>query len=59
FQRHIQLRIASHAIRVAATRLGAAEVVQQDIQDAMENVWTLLPGGHGPMIVYSDEEDGR
>ncbi|KAG8772887.1 hypothetical protein FRC12_002844 [Ceratobasidium sp. 428] len=51
FQRQIQSRIADHAIRVATTRLGAAEVVQQDIEDAMENVWTLLPKGHGPMIV--------
>ncbi|KAG8773044.1 hypothetical protein FRC12_002760 [Ceratobasidium sp. 428] len=59
FQKQIQSRIADHAIRVAATRLGAAEVVQQDIQSAIENVWTLLPRGHGPMVADSDNEGGN
>ncbi|KAG9098083.1 hypothetical protein FRC07_010693, partial [Ceratobasidium sp. 392] len=49
FQRQIQSRIATHAIRVATTRLGAAALVQQGIEDAMASVWASLPEGFGPM----------
>ncbi|KAG8704527.1 hypothetical protein FRC09_003479 [Ceratobasidium sp. 395] len=56
FQRQIQLRIADHGTRVASAGLGAAEVVQQDIQDAMESVWTLLPEGYGSVMTDGDSD---
>ncbi|KAG8707720.1 hypothetical protein FRC08_000327 [Ceratobasidium sp. 394] len=50
YQRRIQLRIAAHADRVASTKLGAAEFVRQDIEDAMASVWASLPEGYEPRL---------
>ncbi|QRV81959.1 hypothetical protein RhiJN_09974 [Ceratobasidium sp. AG-Ba] len=48
FQQKIQSRIRSHANRVAVAKLGAADLVYQDIESAMTGVWMALPPGHGP-----------
>ncbi|KAG9078006.1 hypothetical protein FRC06_008594 [Ceratobasidium sp. 370] len=57
YQRRIQSRIAVHANRVASTQLGAAELVRQDIEDAMASVWASLPEGHGPRIGDDDDDN--
>ncbi|KAG8747747.1 hypothetical protein FRC10_011876 [Ceratobasidium sp. 414] len=59
YQQRIQSRIAAHADRVASTQLGAAELVRQDIEDAMASVWASLPEGHGSRIGNDDEGDDQ
>ncbi|KAG9081926.1 hypothetical protein FRC06_005323 [Ceratobasidium sp. 370] len=59
YQQRIQSRITAHANRVASTQLGAAELVRQDIEDAMASVWVLLPEGYGPRIGDDDDDDSE
>lgn len=47
FQEHIRQRIHKHAQRVESFQLGAASLVQTDIERAMDSVWRLLPSGFG------------
>jgi hypothetical protein len=42
FQKRIQSRITAHADRVATTQLGSADLVRQDIENAMADVWVLV-----------------
>ncbi|KAG8747748.1 hypothetical protein FRC10_011877 [Ceratobasidium sp. 414] len=59
YQQRIQSRIAAHADRVASTQLGAAELVRQDVEDAMASVWASLPEGYGPRIWDDDDNDNE
>ncbi|KAG8682089.1 hypothetical protein FRC08_015199 [Ceratobasidium sp. 394] len=59
YQQRIQSRIAAHADRVASAQLGAAELVRQDIENAMALVWALLPEGYGPKMRDDDEGDSQ
>ncbi|KAG8679238.1 hypothetical protein FRC08_017109 [Ceratobasidium sp. 394] len=59
YQQRIQSRIAAHADRVASAQLGAAELVRQDIENAMALVWASLPEGYGPKMRDNDEGDNQ
>lgn len=45
FQNHMHQRIEAHASRVEAYRLAAAPLVNQDIHDAITDVWMSIPPG--------------